>query len=490
FSAIFQAVRSSSNVVIGIDDIILTLGYCPAPINCDFEGRTICSWTQQKDDTFDWLLQSGETESFGTGPTVDHTTNSAQGHYLYIESSLPAKLNDTARIISEHLVVGQGCFSLWYHMYGEDIGSLVIYTSTKTNPMTEVYRIQGEQGNQWNILNVDIGVTLQTNENLRIIIEGVVGVSFQGDISIDDAVWTPSVTCSAVVVPTTPSGSVSPTTYPPSTYDCNFECNCICLWKHDDTTNFKWIVAKGSTTSPGTGPDGDHTTGSRFGYYIYIETSVPSKQNDTARLISPDFVTTNEDTCFRFYYHMFGSDVYRLNIYARINGNLGKALWQKEGNQGDRWLFGRISLRGNVEQTIGQPYQLVLEGIVGKGFQGDISVDDLGFNPGPCPASTVCDFESSDLCSYVNDPTNTIDWKRYQAGANASIPPVDVTYSSTHGHFMFLKADNPGKSVSGRLVTPSYPDTSGSCIRWYMILENGATLNVRTYAFGAINPNV
>ncbi|CAF4279523.1 unnamed protein product, partial [Rotaria magnacalcarata] len=30
---------------------------------------------------------------------------------------------------------------------------------------------------------------------------------------------------------------------------------------------------------------------------------------------------------------MFGSDVYRLNIYARINGNLGKALWQKEGNQ-------------------------------------------------------------------------------------------------------------------------------------------------------------
>ncbi|CAF3943029.1 unnamed protein product, partial [Rotaria sp. Silwood1] len=44
--------------------------------------------------------------------------------------------------------------------------------------------------------------------------------------------------------------------------------------------------------------------------------------------------------------------------------------------------------------------------------------------------------------------------------------------------------------VTGRLVTPSYPDTSGSCVRWYMILENGATLNVRTYAFGAINPNI
>jgi len=60
-------------------------------------------------------------------------------------------------------------------MYGEDVGSLVIYTSTKSNPMTEVNRITGEQGNQWKKLNTDIGVTLQDKESLRIIIEGVVG---------------------------------------------------------------------------------------------------------------------------------------------------------------------------------------------------------------------------------------------------------------------------------------------------------------------------
>jgi hypothetical protein len=37
---------------------------------------------------------------------------------------------------------------------------------------------------------------------------------------------------------------------------------------------------------------------------------------------------------------------------------------------------------------MGQPYQLVLEGVVGQGFQGDISVDDIAFNQGPCPASS------------------------------------------------------------------------------------------------------
>lgn len=79
------------------------------------------------------------------------------------------------------------------------------------------------------------------------------------------------------------------------------------------------MLARGSTISAGTGPEADHTTGSSQGYFIYIETSSPAKPNDTARLISPDLTATDDETCFRFYYHMYGSDVYRLNIYARIS---------------------------------------------------------------------------------------------------------------------------------------------------------------------------
>ena len=105
----------------------------------------------------------------------------------------------------------------------------------------------------------------------------------------------------------------------PTTYDCDFECNCTCNWKDDDTAKYKWIVVRGSTITSGTGPDGDHTTGSRFGFFMHIETSLPAQWNDTSRLISPDLTVTNNEQCFRFYYHMYGSDVYRLNIYARIS---------------------------------------------------------------------------------------------------------------------------------------------------------------------------
>jgi hypothetical protein len=105
----------------------------------------------------------------------------------------------------------------------------------------------------------------------------------------------------------------------PTIYDCDFECNCTCNWKHDDTATYQWIVVRGSTLTVGTGPDGDHTTGSRFGFFMHIETSSPAKLNDTSRLISPDLTVTDKEQCFRFYYHMYGSDVYRLNIYARIS---------------------------------------------------------------------------------------------------------------------------------------------------------------------------
>jgi len=70
FTALFEVSKSVPEIVIGVDDVRLSLGYCPPPINCNFESGGLCSWTQMKDDTFDWLLQAGETISFGTGPIV------------------------------------------------------------------------------------------------------------------------------------------------------------------------------------------------------------------------------------------------------------------------------------------------------------------------------------------------------------------------------------------------------------------------------------
>ena len=45
-----------------------------------------------------------------------------------------------------------------------------------------------------------------------------------------------------------------------SDYNCDFEIG-YCTWTQSHTDTFDWIRQRGNTTSVGTGPTGDHTTG-------------------------------------------------------------------------------------------------------------------------------------------------------------------------------------------------------------------------------------
>jgi hypothetical protein len=70
YSIIFEGLTTTStngNNTIAIDDISITAGDCPPPIDCNFENFTTCNWQQYKYDRMDWLLNRGETDSAQTG---------------------------------------------------------------------------------------------------------------------------------------------------------------------------------------------------------------------------------------------------------------------------------------------------------------------------------------------------------------------------------------------------------------------------------------
>ncbi|KAK9959939.1 hypothetical protein ABG768_010029 [Culter alburnus] len=187
-----------------------------------------------------------------------------------------------------------------------------------------------------------------------------------------------------------------------SKFHCGFEEDTICMFTQDKTEEFDWTRHSAATRdtkyTPNTGPSSDRT-GSKQGFYMYIETSRPRLEGDKARLLTPSFnvapknpygnVAANPTYCFSFYYHMYGKHIGTLNVYLRQKSQTGQdtSVWTLSGNQGDRWRQARV----NINPT--SSFQIILEGIRGSGIEGDIAIDDVTIEEGECrdppPSSNI-----------------------------------------------------------------------------------------------------
>ncbi|XP_012723466.2 MAM domain-containing glycosylphosphatidylinositol anchor protein 1 isoform X1 [Fundulus heteroclitus] len=184
-----------------------------------------------------------------------------------------------------------------------------------------------------------------------------------------------------------------PYTYPRSSDQvCGFEDERICGFSQDRSDVFDWTRQNNLTHNPkrsaNTGPETDRS-GTKEGYYMYIEASRPRAQGDKARLLSPLFNVSSVrgpkgsgrvPYCVSFYYHMKGKHIGTLNVLLRVRSiaPVDSVVWTKSGHQGPDWrkAFFDINPSG--------PFQIVFEGIRGPGFEGDIAIDDVSITIGKC----------------------------------------------------------------------------------------------------------
>eukprot|EP00795_Rhopilema_esculentum_P012712 gene12712-3431_t len=486
----FEGVRGSGfSGDIAIDDIKMIPGNCPPPGHCDFETGT-CTWVNaQTGDDFDWLRGTQGTPSAFTGPSVDHTTGTAAGYYMFIETSSPRKVGDVAYLMSEMFLptsLRGRCIKFWYHMMGGNIGTLNVNLMTQNGTKIPVWSLTGQQGNNWMYGQAPI----RSNVDYQMIFEGVRGNGFQGDIALDDIEFT-NFACgnlpanSVPVAPTTKAPSTPASTRPPtpapSPWNCNFTKD-KCSWADDPTGHFNWTRHQGSTGSGLTGPQNDHTTGTASGWYIFIETSYPRVPNDTARLVSQRVPSTNRK-CLQFWYHMYGDHVDNLTIYMKTGSSMTK-LWQKRGTQGNRWRHGLLNIVSS------QMFQIVFEATRGASYRGDIALDDISLNDGSCPPQAECTFEDTNLCGWTNVHGDNFDWSR-ASGSTASVgtgPSADHTYGTSQGYYVYIEASAPrSKGHKAWLRSPVFTPSTGRCLQfWYhMYGYNVGTLNVLTYSNGS-----
>ncbi|XP_019632083.1 PREDICTED: MAM and LDL-receptor class A domain-containing protein 2-like [Branchiostoma belcheri] len=460
---------------IAIDDVNIVPGSCPRPGNCNFEtaGNRLCTWSNdQTNDEFDWIEGSGSTASTGTGPSADHTLGDQTGFYMFLEASSPRQPGERARLVSELFppVSSSGrCLRFWYHMNGADIGTLRVFLKAQGQAEQPIWELSGDKGDQW--LNAQVGIN--SNNDYTIILEGVRGQSHRGDIAIDDVTFVDT-SCNLSPADAVPSTSTLPTTTiaavttAPGLFDCTFETD-FCGWTQDTQDNFDWTRQLGTTGSTNTGPSFDHTVGDQTGYYIFIETSSPQVTGDKARLYSPTVVPTST-MCLQFWYHMYGEHIETLNVYIQTGPALPTIpTFQRTGTQGDQWV------RAEVEVNTTSPYQVVMEGIRGTGYRGDIALDDITMSTGPCTTGTTyginCDFEDSTLCGYVQKTDDQFDWT-WQTGSTGTSntgPQNDHTLGTSAGHYMYIETSSPRQPGDiAVLMTPTVTgDNRQHCLQFY-----------------------
>lgn len=147
------------------------------------EGWT--NYSNNAEDQIDWRTFGGITPTSGTGPSVDHTTGTAQGNYLYIEPSVFC--------MNREAIVLTPCFDFtnhpdavvrfWYHMWGEHTGRLHLDALVNGNIIYDIIPpLMGNQSNEWR----EASVTGLPQALVSFRFRGVTGPGQNSDIAIDD----------------------------------------------------------------------------------------------------------------------------------------------------------------------------------------------------------------------------------------------------------------------------------------------------------------
>ncbi|XP_071176191.1 MAM and LDL-receptor class A domain-containing protein 1-like isoform X9 [Mytilus edulis] len=368
---------------------------------CGFETENNCVFENVDDDDFQWTYRSGSTPSGGTGPSSAYEGT----QYVYTEASSPNFQGDTAVLSTVNtLLAGTSsyCLQFYLHMYGIP-GTMEVKFGNRGSSFSSVWSQSNDQGNQWVFHQVELPPSFT---DPVIFFEATRGSSYKGDVALD------LVKLSLGQCASGPSGR--------ATNPCNnggscnedgsaagYYCNCMTGWSGDncdvqdvssysyscgfetdgapcifkDTTNdeFDWTRRTKSTPSPWTGPRGAATGD----YYMYIEASSPRVNGDTAVLTTHNTNLNGGSWCLTFQYHMKGSSIGSLEVFAGDRSSSLTSIWTKSGEQVDPdiWKTASIDIPQQSSPVI------IIDGIRGSSYRGDIAIDDITLNAGTCASA-------------------------------------------------------------------------------------------------------
>uniref|UniRef100_A0A8C6C3I3 MAM domain containing 4 n=1 Tax=Monodon monoceros TaxID=40151 RepID=A0A8C6C3I3_MONMO len=354
YQLLFEGLRDGYHGTMALDDVTVRPGPCWAPKRCSFEDSA-CGFSTGGRGL--WTRQANATGQAVRGPPADHTTETAQGHYMVVDMSPQAlPRGHVASLISEeHRPLAQAaCLTFWYHLSLRNPGTLRVHVEEAEK--RQVLSIGAHGGFAWHLGSVD----LQAERAWRVVFEAVAAGVEHSYIALDDLLL-----------------QDGPCPRPAS---CDFEAG-LCGWNHlpwPGLGGYSWDWSSGATPSRYPQPPVDHTLGTEAGHFALFETGVLGPGGRAAWLRSQPLPAT-EASCLRFWYHMgFPEHFYKGELRVLLSSARGQlAVWGAGGRLRHQWL------EGQVEVASAEEFQIVFEATLGgQPALGPIALDDVEYLAG------------------------------------------------------------------------------------------------------------
>ncbi|XP_073077398.1 apical endosomal glycoprotein isoform X4 [Manis javanica] len=354
YQLLFEGLRNGYHGSMALDDLAVRPGPCWAPDHCSFEDSA-CGFSSGTQGL--WRRQANATGHAAWGPHTDHTTETAQGHYMVVDTSPQAlPRGHVASLTSEkHRPLAQpACLTFWYHLSIHNPGTLRVHVEEAARQ--QVLSITAHGGFAWRLGNVDV----QAEQAWRVVFEAVAAGVEHSYIALDDLLL-----------------QDGPCPRPAS---CDFEAG-LCGWSPlpwPRPGGYSWDWSSGATPSRYSQPPVDHTLGTEAGHFALFETGVLGPGGQVAWLRSQPLLAT-EASCLRFWYHMgFPEHFYKGELRVLLGSARGQlVVWGVGGHLRHQWL------EGQVEVASAEEFQIVFEATLGgQPALGPIALDDVEYLAG------------------------------------------------------------------------------------------------------------
>ncbi|XP_055126287.1 apical endosomal glycoprotein isoform X2 [Symphalangus syndactylus] len=354
YQLLFEGLRDGYHGTMALDDVAVRPGPCWAPNDCSFEDSD-CGFSPGGQGL--WRRQANASGHAAWGPPTDHTTETAQGHYMLVDTSPDAlPRGQTASLTSkEHRPLAQpACLTFWYHGSLHSPGTLRVYL--EESGRHQVLSLSAHGGLAWRLGSVDV----QAKQAWRVVFEAVAADVAHSYVALDDLLL-----------------QDGPCPQPGS---CDFESG-LCGWSHlawPGLGRYSWDWGGGATPSRYPQPRVDHTLGTEAGHFAFFETGVLGPGGRAAWLRS-ELLPATPASCLRFWYHMdFPEHFYKGELKVLLHSAQGQlAVWGTGGHRRHQWLEAQVEVASTKE------FQIVFEATLGgQPALGPIALDDVEYLAG------------------------------------------------------------------------------------------------------------